>query len=298
MSSFCFIVTEECNWKCKYCDFPKIRNPKTTNMEILSKHLPYIKKIMDELGELVVFCDIAGGEIGLLSIETLRYIFKTIDRKIVVSTNGLFMEKKYHLDPILRPYISGLWYHIHPKPGNFKIDYDYIDDDIFINRGIVHDNADEMVDFIKSNPQIEFNYVEFEYPIDVKREMNSSMYVYLINKIKNLPNVTNNAIQILNDRLSEPKDLKERCKNHNQTMLIDLTRERICLCHRAMNSSIPLNEENLKKRLISNPKDIFDSEQCKSCTRLYAGKMQGNIIETYIKTRTKISNLEIFNWKV
>jgi organic radical activating enzyme len=286
MSSFCFIATEKCNWDCEYCDFPNINNPQETNMEILKKHIPYIKEIMDDLGDLVVFSDISGGEIGLLPIEYLQYIFKTIDKKIVISTNGLFMEKKYHLDPILRPYINGIWLHVCQKPGKFKIDYDeYNDDELFINKGIVHDNIDDMVDFIKMNPQIEFNYVEFEFPISTIREINKEMYIELKNRLKKLPNVTKDALNLLEARINEPPDLKQRCMDYHQSIAIDLTRERILLCHRAMDSSIPLTKENLLKRLIIPPKDMFKSDKCKSCTRLYAGKMLGNIIEVYLKTK-------------
>jgi hypothetical protein len=293
MSSFCFIAIEECNWDCEYCDFPLIKNPKATNMEILQKHLPYIKEIMDDLGELVVFRDISGGEIGLLPLELLQYIFTTIDAKIVISTNGLFMDKGYHLDPILRPYIDGLWVHVHQKPGNFKIDYDYHDDEIFVNKGIVHDDIQDMIDFIKMNPQIEFNYVEFEFPIGENRKMNPAMYIELLNKLKPLSNVTQGALNLIEARINEPPHLMERCRDYHQSIAIDLARERILLCHRAMDTSIPLTKENLLKRLVTPPKDLFHSDKCKSCTRLYAGKMLGNVIETFLKTKRHFEKKEL-----
>lgn len=293
MSSFCFIAIEECNWDCEYCDFPKIKNPKSTNMEILKKHMPYIKEVMDDLGELVVFRDISGGEIGLLELELLQYIFTTLDAKIVISTNGLFMDKGYHLDPILRPYINGLWVHVHPKPGKFKIDYDYNDDEIFVNKGIVHDDIDDMIDFIKMNPQIEFNYVEFEFTIGESRKMNPAMYINLLNKLKPLPNVTKDALNLIEARINEPPYLMERCRDYHQSIAIDLTRERILLCHRAMDTSIPLTKENLLKRLITPPKDMFKSDKCASCTRLYAGKMLGNVIETFLKTKRHFKKKEL-----
>ena len=289
MSSFCFIVTEECNWKCKYCGFPEIVQPKSTNLQILSRHLPYIKEIVDKLGDLLVFCDIAGGEVGLLPLDVLQYFFKTIDRKIVVSTNGLFMEKGYHLDPVIRPYIDGIWWHVHPEPKG-KIDYDWNDDEIFINKGITHDNAQEMVDFCEANPNIQMNYVEFEFPIGESLQKNDSDYLYLLEKLEDLPNVTQNAKDILRSRLTEKEGLREQCRDFSQTVVFDLINENILLCHRSMNNYIPLNRKNLEKRLRLFPKDVFPGEnQCNSCTRLYSGKMQGNIFETYFRVKRLFS---------
>jgi len=72
---------------------------------------------------------------------------------------GKFIEQKYHLDPILRPYIKGLWFHVCPTtPNKFKLAKDYHDNELFINRRIVHDNINEIIDFIKMNPNVEINY--------------------------------------------------------------------------------------------------------------------------------------------
>lgn len=288
MSSFCFIVTEKCNWNCKYCGFPQIPYPKETNLEILSRHLPYIKEIIDKLGDLLVFCDIAGGEVGLLPLDVLQYFFKTLNKSMVISTNGLFMDKGYHLDPILRPYIEGIWWHVHPEP-NGKIYYDWNDDEIFINKGITYDNINHIVAFCESNPNIQINYVEFEFPIKGENLKKDSDYIYLIKKLEGLPNITENAINILKSRIIEKEGLRNQCRDYNQTIVFDLINENILLCHRSMQNYIPLTKKNLERRLISFPKDIFNGQtSCNSCTRLYAGKMQGNIFETYFKVKRKI----------
>lgn len=285
MSSFCFILTEKCNWDCDYCDIPEILDQKETNLEILSRHLPYIKEIMDRLGDLIVFFSIVGGEVGLLPLEVLQYFFKTLNKEMIVSTNGKFMEQGYHIDPVLRPYIKEIYYHIHPRPKNFKIDYDWIDNDIFINKGIVSDNADDMINFIKRNPDIKFNYVEFEFPIKGNLQKNDSNYAYLLKNLEELPNVTQNAKRIIRSRLVEKKGLREQCRDYNQTVDIDLVNENILFCHRSMNNHIALNKKNLIKRLKSFPKDIFKDNKCNSCTRLYSSKMQGNIFETYFRVK-------------
>lgn len=285
MSSFSFKLTEKCNWNCKYCDDFGKEDPKETNIEILSKHLPYIKRIINKLGNLVVFCDIGGGEVGLLPIEVLQYFFTELDYPMVIGTNGKFMEMKYHLDPVLRPYIKGLWYHVYPEPKNIKLNIDYHDNDIFINRGIVHDNIDEIIEFIEINAHIKLNYIDFEFPIGEKAEKDDLMYSELYNRIKTFKNVTDDAKELLLKRIDEPSDLRERCMNYNQSFVLDMVNEKILFCHRSHNY-INLTEENLIKRLKSFPKDIYGEEKsCDSCTRLYFNKMQGKVFETYFSTK-------------
>lgn len=286
MSSFCFILTEVCDWKCEYCDFVKIENPRHTNIDILKKHLPYISEIIKKLGDYAVHVDCAGGEIGLLPIEILQYFFETIDAKFVVSTNGLFLAKKYHLDPVIRPRIREIQWHVIDHPRDIKIDVDYEDDEIFINKGIVGDNAQGMVDFCAANPNIRMNYVEFEFDMDRPREKDDDLYRQFYEMIKDIPNITDNAKNIIKGRLAEKENLRDLCEKFNQTVVTDLINERIMFCHRSQNVTIPLNRKNFIKRIHTFPKDMFfENKKCNACTRLYAGKMCGNEIETYFQTR-------------
>ena len=287
MSAFCFIVTEKCDWKCDYCDFVSIEEPKSTSVKILKKHLPYVSEVLKKIGDYVVHIDIAGGEVGLLPLDVLQYFFKTLDFPLVVSTNGKFLERGYHKDPIIRPYIKEIQWHVYPHPKGVKIDVDYEDPVIFINKGIVGDNADDMVAFCEANPNIRLNYVDFEFPTDKPRKMDYHTYQDLYDKIKDVPNITDNAKNIVLGRLSERDNLRSLCEKFNQTAVIDLANEDIMFCHRSQNVTIPLNRENLIRRIQKFPKDIFvGDKRCNACTRLYAGKMCGNEIETFFKTRT------------
>lgn len=286
MSSFCFILTEVCDWECEYCDFVKIENPRHTNMDVLKKHLPYISEIIKKLGHYAVHVDCAGGEIGLLPIEILRYFFETIDAKFVVSTNGLFLDKKYHLDPVIRPRIREVQWHVIDHPRKIKIDVDYHDDEIFINKGIVGKDAQGMVDFCEANPDIQMNYVEFEFDMDRPREKDDALYKKFYEMIKNIPNITDNAKNIIKGRLTEKENLRDLCEKFNQTVVTDLINERIMFCHRSQNVTIPLTKRNFIKRIHTFPKDMFfENKKCNACTRLYAGKMCGNEIETFFQTR-------------
>ena len=285
MSSFSFIITEKCNWTCDYCYFPTIVQ-KEPRIDSFQKHFPYIKKVLDKLSDnhLLVHIDIQGGEVGTVPLEILQYIFQTIKRPIAVSTNGEFLKNEYHHDKLIRQYLGPILWHV---TDDFKsnLTVDYNDDEIHISKGIVHNNVDEIVNFVRENDHIIFDYIEFEFDITEERYVDLWMYCDLIDKLQGFENITQNAWNVLTRRFSESLDHRDNCKNLNGTIVIDMVNENICLCQRHPNVSIELNEENLIKRLTSLPRDIWSEDTCKSCTRLYAGKFYGNVIERWLNIR-------------
>ena len=172
---------------------------------------------------------------------------------------------------------------------NSYIEEDFHPKGLFISRGIVHDDLDEMVAFIKRNSHIQFDYVEFEFDINEVRDMQTSMYETLYDKLYQLDNVTRNALSIIEGRINEKHVHRDQCKHFNGSILIDLVNEKICMCQRQMNDCIDLTKENLIKRLTSFPKDLFKGNDCDKCTRLYFGKYQGKVVERYFKTRRILS---------
>jgi hypothetical protein len=289
MSSFSFVLTEECNWNCECCYFSKLPIQKKPQIEVYRKHLLYIHNIISKINELglLVNIDIQGGEVGLIDKEILQYFFETIGYTINVGTNGEFLKREYHLDNKIRPHIGFIMWHV-TNDFNVKLD-DYIDDKIWISKGIVHNNIDEMISFIKLNNHILFDYVEFEFDIDTPHTANLLMYKDLITKLEKLKNVTDNAKQILKRKFHEKENLRENCSKYNGSILIDIVNETICLCQRQPNISIPLTEKNLIYRLKNFPKDVFKKENnCNTCTRLYSGKFYGNVIERALTLRRKL----------
>lgn len=280
MTDFSFILTKRCDWNCKYCDSKSQKEPE---IEVFQKHLPYIKQIFDKLNGMKFNVDIQGGEVGTIPLDILRYFFKTMDRSVIVSTNGEFLRRKYHLDKDIRPFIELIMWHVSDDMSAAVNDYK---NDMPISKGIVHDNVDEMVEFIKRNDHINFDYLEFEFDIHKERKMDVLMYHDLLNKIKDIPNVTDNARQILYSRLSEDDNLRDKCKNYNGSICIDMVDEKICICQRQLDDCIDLNRHNLIQRLLGFPKDFFEGRKCNTCTRLYAGKMQGKVIESSMLVRS------------
>jgi organic radical activating enzyme len=283
MASFSFVLTEVCDWKCPYCYFTNIKQ-KEPNLNTIKKHIFYIKKIIDELGDLVVNIDIQGGEVGTIPLEILEYFFQTIKKPITISTNGMFIEKGYHENEKIKPYINSIFFHYYDFYTDNTIK-NYILKDIPVLRGIVHNNVDEIVSFIKKNNDVIFDYIEFEFDIEKSNKVNFLMYHDLLNKIIGLDNISNNAMNIIYSRLSEKEDHRDNCKNYNHSILIDMVNEAICLCQRQLDVNIPLTEKNLIHRLKTFPKHIFEKSNCESCTRLYAGKFNGNVIERALLTR-------------
>jgi hypothetical protein len=162
----------------------------------------------------------------------------------------------------------------------------YIDKDIFISRGIVHDDIGEMVNFIRTNSHITFDYIEFEFDLNDIRKMRISMYHELIDQLKGLENVTDNARNVLELRLLENENMRENCMAANGSIVIDLVNENICLCQRRTDDCIPLNRANLIERLKGFPKQFFEGKSCNTCTRLYSAKMNGTKIETTMRMRS------------
>jgi hypothetical protein len=270
--NFNFILTEECNWNCEYCSFPKLKNPKKPDMDIIKMHLEYIKDFLIE-----GYMDVQGGEIGLVDIGLLEYFFTTMGRKMFISTNGVFLNKKMHLNEKIRPYIKMIQWHIFPSPDGFVVIDDIKDPDIFISKGIVYHDADEMIEFINMNKHILFNYIDFEYDIGKEVSYDREKYRDLYNKINHLENLTEDAKMRIRKRAQEPNDLRETCRDKNDSILIDLVNEKICLCQRNMHINVDLGLLTLFKRCWTDSKEFFDikDETCFSCGRLYEGKTRG-----------------------
>lgn len=289
MVQFSFILTEECNWDCEYCMFPHIKNPSGLTFDKIQKHIPYIKSVIDKVGlvsDHVPQIEIQGGELGLIPPGILSLFLKGIGCKVSVSTNGLLLGKEYHLMPHIRPYIKDIVLHLCDRPGAYSIP-DYADDVLPIIRGIVHNDIQDMVNFIVTNEHITFDYVEMEYDIQKHRTSNTDDYRVLWNLIQHLPNVTDKAKERLQNRFHEDDDLRNKCINYNSCISINLANETICLCQRAPEINIPLTEQNLLNRLTTFPKDLFKgiSKGCNSCTRLYIEKHKKGIETTLVLRR-------------
>ena len=287
MACFSLILTEVCDWKCEYCQFPLLERPKQLTTDAIVRHIPYIREIISKTENPYV--EIQGGEVGLIGPQMMALLLEELDNKVIVSTNGLFLEKGYHLRERIRPYIREILWHVCDKPGDYKIDVDYNDNDIFINKGIVHSSIDEIAKFIERNPQISFNYIELECDIRFKRSHRIDDYRRLYDAISSMSNVTDNALEIIQKRIDEPNSKRDKCKKFHPVISINLAAETICLCQRVITENIPLTRDNLIKRLKTFPNKLFsynDTMGCDSCIRLCSGRFEFDVKESLKLWRT------------
>ncbi len=270
--NFNFIITEKCNWSCSYCFFPEIENQKQPKLEKIKKHLAYIKNY-----SIDGYMDVQGGEIGLVPVDILEYFFTTMGQKMYVSTNGVFLNNNFHKNEKIRPFVEMVQWHIgivDLKPKAYLVQ-DIIDNGIFISKGIVHHDIDQMIDFIDYNKYIMFHYIDFEYPIHIRKlNHDREKYRELYNKILPIENLTKDAKDRIFKRINEWDQWRDICRKYNDSIMIDLVNEKICLCQRNLHINVDLNEENLNKRFKVAPIDFFDLSEttCESCGRLYEGK--------------------------
>lgn len=259
------VPTEICEWNCNYCIFPQIKEQRQTTIEIIDRHLLYIKEIVEILkrNKFIVHLYFQGGEVGTLDELLTEYILKKLDSKITISTNGLFLKKGYHNNPSIRKYIKEIFWHVSPDCKEYNID-DFYDDDIKIIRGIVHNNINTINDYLqKTNLNIEYSEIE-----------NSMDITSIINP-----------------------DIINKCRNYHNDITIDLVNEKLCLCIRNFKSiNIPLCRENLIKLLKTFPKDTYsltniEDSSCFSCCRLCINRTNNKLYENKVKLIKIFKNL-------
>ena len=282
---FNFILTEKCDWDCSYCVFPNIKKPSHTNIDILKKHLPYIKKLQNQVKFNVA---IQGGEIGFVNIKILEEFFKIWNEPIEVSTNGEFIRKGFNYNKILRPNIKQILLHItNDINKDIIIDYDINDPDIYINIGVCDSTLKpkKFANFLRKNEQYIFNFIDFEHDINKPVLIDNYVYKEFYERIKNISNVTNSAKQRIKNKLNNNsiKFFQKSCSSFNNTFTIDLINERIIKCARNYNHSwIELNKENLIKTI--NEYNVFSNiGLCNNCFRI----CQDQTITEKIKFRRK-----------
>lgn len=288
---FSFILTEKCDWDCCYCQFPLLSKHNELDSDKILKHVPYIKDVIRKVESVTEpSIEIQGGEVGLIERDALILFLETLGYPVYVSTNGKFLEKGYHLDKRIRPYIREIQWHVCQDVGDYKLEVDYNDDEIFINKGIVHSDIQEMVAFIKRNPHIEFNYVELECDIKEKRSSDIDALRVLYSKLEGIENVGEHVFDILKRRLNDSKDKRNKCNQYHSVVSINIPTETICLCQRVTDVNVSLTKENLIKRIQTYPNKYFqypDSMMgCESCIRLYSGKFEfQKILKDTLKIR-------------
>lgn len=266
-----FLLNEDCNWSCPYCIYSKIKNPKRSSIRKIDKHIPYIRKFIEENNIDEIYIGYA--EVGLLDKYLLKYFLKKLDKKVIISTNGKFFDNKYHKDDLIRKYIKEIYWHVIDIPRDIYIN-DY-QSDIKIKRGIVGENVIDIVSFLKSNDHIIFDYIDFDMSLECNKDFPSLQFLY--NNVKYLKNVTEKCKENIFNGIKWESKLKHSqgvCYSLNSNCYIDLANEKLKRCLGRSHDSISLTYDNLKKKNTTMNRFLFKEGKafCNTCIRLCRGQ--------------------------
>jgi hypothetical protein len=117
-------LTQICNWRCPYCEFPTLISPSHADLEYLKFILPMIKEVTDDYE--IEHC-VEGGELGIAPREILDIFFNSeLAKTYHVSTNGKFLDKNLHKDYCNK--IHSILYHVLPELRGGNFDFPVYDD--------------------------------------------------------------------------------------------------------------------------------------------------------------------------
>lgn len=274
LTLFNFIITEVCNWNCDYCAFPQIQlTANHTTKEIIDKHIDYINEIIDKINPDVI--SVQGGEIGLIPEDILEYFFARLNRKIDVSTNGEFLKRGFHKNPIIKSKVRIIMLHVVDKIDNYKVDINY-DSEIPVVCGIVdiNKNPEKVKQFIQANSQIYFEYIDYEHSISEESSHIDSCYLELFYAIRDLKNVSKSAIHriLKKHELNKDKVIKLNqnvCMRLHPYIYVDLVNERIPLCIRNFSDVYQdLTYDTLIKIITNIGFFNYKDNHCNCCFRM------------------------------
>ncbi len=277
-----FVVNTLCNWDCWFCTFPKYKRDVTVTHQQLDSFdwmFDIINKIFQKENDVIL---LQGGEIGLVNdLSILEHLFKKFNHKVVIDTNGKFLERNYH--NIFKDYIKEVYYHVVPDPKYVTKIIKY-QSDVPIQYGVVGEPKD-LYTFVKDNSEVYFDYV------DIETQDNKFSYADHVEEIRSLfslDNVNHKRINEILDRVNyNLEQVRKLCAKKNSSMVINLPEERLSLCMtKANHFGIKLTKDNLIQILLSNPIKQ-ESEFCNICVRSCFANYNLNKIKYFSKVLLK-----------
>lgn len=272
--------TENCDWKCSYCDFPTLEKCKTAPVEFAIEAMDILKEATGH--DHMIEYGLEGGELGVLSTEYLDKVFEhDLADTYVTCTNGLFMKRGYH-----ERYADKLHYVLHHVQPDITIDYSVpyyeyadgiqVDYAFVVDKKTLYSGAiEKMLDEYGSTdrqfiphllqprkPGLDFLQTEdFEYLYKLLEGRNNVNPWF----VKRVARIAKNF-----DRTNWLNARRTICANSFQQPIFDLPNKRINRCCISITGdAIPYTVENLQK-LYRNEK-MFTDVQDKVCDGCIAG---------------------------
>lgn len=213
-------ITEKCDQRCEYCDIPLIQTPKDLDLDLFKKYISIInKKQLDEV------C-ISGGEIGTLNIEILDQLFKLIDKKVIIYTNGLFFKKNYY--DRYKEQICGVRYHV---LDNKEIEKDVPKNTYFVYV-ITKKNIDNIQNIVGKYKDINLNFVLYD---DKRNDESFVLNDIDVQKLKIIENYIEKSMhQVIEKCYKIRNKIETTLKCFTSVPQIDFVRGKVlqcCKCH-------------------------------------------------------------------
>jgi len=297
-------LTQKCNWKCWYCDHPKINNPQTVDLDYFDE---FAEIFLKAKGKSNIEVSLEGGEIGLLDSKTLDHVFDAnLSETHTITTNGLFMKKGYH--DTYKDKIHHILYHVVPEMDD-KFDFPRYEFDPSIHvlyTMVIHKGNIKYLDkFLDYNKDCAFLPHFLQPRTDSLQFMKKEDFIEIYNIVKDKPNfepyVKERLLNIIKffDTNTLSMYRKLCCNIYNKT-IINLPRKVIHRCCISMNTSpIPLNYENLQgafnntlytfpkwdetcNECIANFVWMYDSIYMNPKTELNYRKLSFNILKNFV----------------
>jgi uncharacterized Fe-S cluster-containing radical SAM superfamily protein len=267
------VLTDKCNWKCSYCDFPKKKNPKIISIDFLNEYIEMIKRLPKKRKFKNIEFEIEGGEIGLVSKEILDIWFNSnLSNTYQVITNGKFFEKGYF--DLYRDKIHYVIYHCISEFESAEQEFPIYDTQITDYTVVItKQNYKEFPNLLKKYPQLIWTPHFIQPRIEeIDEFLTPEDFNWIYEHTKKFPNLSEHIkmrLEKLRINTFYHKSLQWKrviCASYYRQPLIDLVNKRIYrCCISASGDFVELNFENLKN--LSNNKKLFPKieNMCKKC---------------------------------
>jgi hypothetical protein len=281
---------EVCNKNCSYCDYNEIRKVRKIDRYLFKSNLPMVFEILNNIDNLNL--SITGGETGLIPLDILTEVFDSTNKLISVPTNGLFIEKQYHIK--FKDRINIIYYHCVDEITNTVIVDPIMFDNVeyFI---LVHkDNLKYLDSFLKNNPNLLFTIKLIEQRGEKQLPLLEQLDLYeLLHILEKHTNYKYNIVEYLHwycnvISTNRIESIRYKCSTHCYIPQIDFVYNCIRKCYKSYTDfpTVSLTRENVINSINVNVPEFsrFDTI-CYDCTYLY----QFLNIDKIFKERVNIS---------
>lgn len=290
-------LTQKCNWRCWYCDHPKISNPQTVSLDYFNE---FCEQFLAAKGKSNIEVSLEGGEIGLLSEDYLDVVFASgLSDTYTITTNGLFMKKDYHTK--YKDKIHHILYHVTPEMNETLTfpRYDFDPSIQVLYTMVVHKNNIKFLDdFLTYNKDVIFLPHYLQPRTDNLNFMNKNDFQQIYDIMKDKPNIEDHMkLRLLDiihsfDNIVSLNTFRRVCCNFYNKIIFNLPRKIVHRCCISMNtSSIPITSTSihdvLYNKLYTFP---YTDPTCTECIANFVWLQKSH----YTNPRTELNNRKIY----